>query len=302
MAESNYHQPYDHCYLCQNLLKMKYFFTTVLIVFVLLMACQSETKDKPGKTVPPEKQGDAVVTTSTDDQEAIITFQPKTGDLKPMEVNMSEATVTNGNDTDLTPEEKEKILEKRRAKTAFNNGLQYYREENMTEAIKSFIQVLELDPNNDKAYFNLGKIYAMQNQPDLALSYYEDAIRYNPSDSGSLVGVGMIYFKRGDLAKAMDYYNRAIQVAPKYGLAYYNRGTVAGQLKDYAASISDLTNSIRYEPNNDKAYMNRGLAFFYTKQHDQACTDWKKAAEMGNPEAVKAVDIYCNPSKPQENK
>ncbi|PIY34150.1 MAG: hypothetical protein COZ08_03470, partial [Bacteroidetes bacterium CG_4_10_14_3_um_filter_42_6] len=104
MAESNYHQAFDHCYLCQNLLKMKYFFTTILIGLVLLMACQSETKDKPKKTVLAEKQGDAVVTTSTDDQEAIITFQPKSGSSKPMEVNMAETPLTKGNDTDLTPE------------------------------------------------------------------------------------------------------------------------------------------------------------------------------------------------------
>ncbi|MFA5417094.1 MAG: tetratricopeptide repeat protein [Bacteroidales bacterium] len=279
---------------------MKYLFTITVVALMLMVSCQSNNKAENKETQ--QKLSKTSVTAKADDNTAEITLHPENPGMNPMEVNMSEATVKTGGGQEPTPEEKEKNLQKRRAKTAFNNGMQYYQQGELDEAIKAFKNVLELDENNDKAYYNIGKIYAMQNQPDLALSYYQDAVKYNPNDSASLVGIGMIYFNKGDLQKANNYYNQAIQVAPKYALAYYNRGTVNGQMKNYQASLSDLDNAIKFEPNNDKSYMNRGLAYFYLNDRDKACIDWEKAAEMGNEEAKKAISIYCTPKKPGENK
>jgi Flp pilus assembly protein TadD len=66
--------------------------------------------------------------------------------------------------------------------------------------------------------------------------------------------------------------------------------------------LSDLNLAVKFDPTNNQAFMNRGMAYFYLKDREKACIDWKKAAEMGNEEAKKAVSIYCTPKKPGENK
>jgi len=274
---------------------MKQLVLFILVGMVLLSSCQNSDKTNTENAGVKET---GVNVTINENNEAVIVIPDETAGEKPIPIGLARDTIIpSGNDNDLTPEEKERRLELRRAKTAFNNGMQYYQEGNYPEAINAFKMVLQMDETNDKAFFNLGKIYAMQGQPELSLSYYEDAVRLNPNDSASWLGIGMIYYNRGDFENALKYYNRSIEAGPGYALAYYNRGTVAGQSKNYAESIADLTTAIRLDPNSDQAYMNRGLAYYYSKQTDKACLDWNKAAELGNPEAIKAVSLYCTDKK-----
>ncbi len=185
------------------------------------------------------------------------------------------------------------LLPMRRARTAFNNGIQYYKSGELEEASDAFKLSLTYKADNDKAYYNLGKIYYDLGQKDLSLSFYEDAININPEDSASITAAGLIYFEKGDYPKALQLYNMAIETAPAYGLAYYNRGTLLGQQKQYDKALSDLNMSIKYDTANPNAYMNRGLAFFYMKRQDEACRDWNKAAAMGLESATKALGFYC---------
>ncbi len=274
---------------------MKQLFLFLFSGIILLSSCENTKKNTEDN--PSDEKTGVNVTINENNEAVIVMPESKTGEkAKPLGL-ARDTTIQAGNENELTPEEKERRLELRRAKTAFNNGMQYYQEGSYEQAIDAFKMVLQMDENNDKAFFNLGKIYAMQGQPDLALSYYEDAVRLNPNDSASLLGIGMYYYNLGDFNNALSYYNRSIEAGPGYAMAYYNRGTVSGQMKNYAESLADLTKAIELDPNNDQAYMNRGLAYFYSKKNDMACLDWKKAAEMGNPEAVKAVGLYCTDKK-----
>ncbi len=195
------------------------------------------------------------------------------------------------------PNAEGQALRLRRAHTQFNNGTKYYKDGEIQKAIDAFKTSLEYKPDNDKAFYNLGKIYYDMGQKDLALSYYSDAVSINENDSVSLLGIGLIYYERGKYPEALEYYNRAIDVAPTYAMAYFNRGTMLGQNRQYEQSLSDLTNAIKYEPEFSDSYVNRGLAYFYIKDMDNACKDWKKAAEMGNKKGQDAVRIYCSDDK-----
>lgn len=189
-----------------------------------------------------------------------------------------------------TPFENQK---KRNAMIAYNQGIQFYQKGDLESALEQFKKSLENDPDNGNTSHYLARIYYDMGQKQLALSYYKDAARFNENDSVSTLGIGQVYFDMGDQKNAMMYYNRALEMAPNYALAYYNRGTLLGMQNKYIDALDDLNKSIDLDTTNGNAFVNRGLAYFYLKQMNSACRDWRKAAKMGFEKAQKAVDQYC---------
>ncbi len=283
-------------------------FIILLLVLPLFFACDSNTKGTDNTDTVVTEETDKPVDVVTDGQGKLKMTINK--DAKPEE-NTSDNNIPEG--TEAIPglksasgeegavretiDNEDEALNVKRAHTQFNNGITYYKEKNLTEAIKAFKTSLEYKSDNDKAFYNLGKIYYELGQKDLALSYYKDAVEINPNDTVSMLGVGLIYYEKTNYPEALKYYNQVLDIAPKFSIAYFNRGTMLGQNKQYDQSLEDLTNSIKYDPSNSEAFINRGLAHFYMKNLDLACEDWKKAEAMGNPKGKDAVKIYCSGDK-----
>ena len=67
-------------------------------------------------------------------------------------------------------------------------------------------------------------------------------------------------------------------------------------LKNYYASISDYNKVIEIDPDNPKisdAYYNRGLSKEKIGDRKGACSDWRKASELGDEDAAKWVRDQC---------
>ncbi len=263
---------------------MKQLFILVL-AFSIFTACNSDVaknqSDNKEKTTA-QPQENEMISKKEEDEKGLNNIAPA------IESATGEKPIEGGD-----PEAEDESLRLRRAQTQFKNGTVYYKDGEIQKAIDAFKLSLEYKADNDRAFYNLGKIYYEQGQKDLAITYYQDAVNINENDSLSLLGIGLILYEKAKYPEALEYYNRAIDVAPQYAMAYFNRGTMLGQNRQYEQSLSDLTNAIKYDPEFSESYINRGLAYFYKKDLDNACKDWQKAADMGNPKGVEAVNIYC---------
>ena len=63
--------------------------------------------------------------------------------------------------------------------------------------------------------------------------------------------------------------------------AYNNRGSLYIQQKQYEEAIQDFNTAIKTNPNYGTAYANRGIAYEYSVNMLNACSDWRKAGELG---------------------
>ena len=257
--------------------KMKQIFIAV-IVLVVVSSCGNSQAEKETKV----ESTNEVIKVEDDAGKEFPTTDTTVS--KPLELQAS---------VEETEEDKERKLNIKRARTAIRNGVEYFKNGEMDKAKDAFKLVLEYTPEDSRACHYLGKIYYGFGQKEIALSYYEDAVQFNPEDSASMVGAGLILFEQKDYNGAIEYYNMAIKIAPRYALAFYNRGTLLGYQKNYGAALTDMNRAIEIEPENPKYYMNRGLANYYLERHQRACDDWEKAALLGNAEAQKALDLYC---------
>jgi hypothetical protein len=57
--------------------------------------------------------------------------------------------------------------------------------------------------------------------------------------------------------------------------------------------LSDFTKAIELNPEFSPAYINRGGCKYILYDVNGACSDWNKAAQLGNKEAEELKKKYC---------
>lgn len=65
--------------------------------------------------------------------------------------------------------------------------------------------------------------------------------------------------------------------------AYYLRGCARINAKKYNDAIDDFEKAIELKPDYADAYFNMGITYFYLKETDKACENYRLAEKYGRP-------------------
>lgn len=191
------------------------------------------------------------------------------------------------------------------AGTALENG-------ELEKALKYINRSINLNQEYAEAYFWRGFIYReFGNQPpelkdvkppwdknfdsetdkkrtDLKLKYYiqaigdfNEAIRLETKISAYYFIRGNTYCEINQYHQAIKDYDKVISIDPNFAGAWLNRGTAYNELGGYYEAIDDLNHAIRLIPNEPKCYRSRGTAYLKLNKRKYACSDFKKACELG---------------------
>ena len=114
-----------------------------------------------------------------------------------------------------------------------------------------------------------------------------------------LLRKGYDCIQKGDYGCAIADFTKAIEIKPKFAEAYIGRGAawhskgdndgyvalergeILFDLSDYDCAIADFTKAIELNPKIAQAYDFRGDAWAQKGDIGQACTDWRRACEIG---------------------
>lgn len=130
------------------------------------------------------------------------------------------------------------------------------------------------------AFADLNK--AIKAKPDYADAYYHKGY--------------LMITAQNDVQGALMNIDSAIILNPAFVLAYNNRGIIRQTYKnDTLGAFSDFNKSIEVQPlANPTPYLYRGLYYLNKGQKNEACSDWKIAAEQGNAQAASFIQSNCN--------
>jgi Tfp pilus assembly protein PilF len=73
-----------------------------------------------------------------------------------------------------------------------------------------------------------------------------------------------------------------------------NMASVYIKKKDYKSAVDWANKAIQADAKCGAAYLNRGIAKQMLKDEDGACTDWKKASELGVAEGKNYSAGLCD--------
>jgi tetratricopeptide (TPR) repeat protein len=125
----------------------------------------------------------------------------------------------------------------------FEQGVDQYRDGNLSGALVSWSLVLSLNPRNAEAYFSRAVVKNELHVWKAALRDYDEALRLSPDYIGALTNRGSLRDDHGDHAGAIGDYNRAIALAgdrdSNKAMAYFNRGNAKLHLRDLGGARDD---------------------------------------------------------------
>jgi tetratricopeptide (TPR) repeat protein len=90
------------------------------------------------------------------------------------------------------------------------------------EAIRTYLQVLELQPNHAAAHINLGTLYYNRQDFPASERHYRDAVAADPSYALAYFDLGNVLDETGRVNEAVTAYKTATRLAPTYADAHYN--------------------------------------------------------------------------------
>jgi tetratricopeptide (TPR) repeat protein len=126
-----------------------------------------------------------------------------------------------------------------KAQAIHQRGYDYYKQKDYNNAIASYSEAIQLDPNNSQLYFNRGIAFRELRQYQEALQDFRKAVELDPTDTGAYDNLGWIHAQMGQFDKSIDYYTKTIEIKPQDGGAYYNRGGSYYRKGDLDSALKD---------------------------------------------------------------
>ena len=169
-------------------------------------------------------------------------------------------------------------------------GLRLLYDKDYNGAIKTFNEVLELDPYNYKSYNNRGCIYDYLGQHEKAIKDYSKSIELNPNEFTMYINRGLTYHSMKQYKLAIQDFDKAIQFKPNFYVTYTHRANIYFDLKQYEQAIQDFDKAIQLNPNDYSIYFSRGCSYCQIKNYKKAINDFDDVLQL-NPKFAFAYQL-----------
>jgi tetratricopeptide (TPR) repeat protein len=126
-------------------------------------------------------------------------------------------------------------------------------EQDVTEAIKSFRRVLELQPRHTLARYNLALVLQRADRLPEALDELGRALAIDPRPEVHYT-LGVIYWHQGELDRAVSALRAAVAAQPDYADAHFALGAVLKAKRDWDGAAASLRRAIALRPDLSAAH------------------------------------------------
>jgi tetratricopeptide (TPR) repeat protein len=171
-------------------------------------------------------------------------------------------------------------------------GAAWYSHGSYDEAVQSFCEASDLNPNDPNPYLFLGKLQAVENAPSAALD--ERLARFvslQPQNAWANYYYAVNLQKRWKSAEDIKGVDRvkalletAIRLDPKLGLAYLQLGIVYSEQKDFPKAISALQQAIAVAPQLEKAHYRLAQLYRLGGETSKAQAELQEYEKISNQE------------------
>jgi tetratricopeptide (TPR) repeat protein len=149
---------------------------------------------------------------------------------------------------------KRKNLDFKAINDAFSKAELLYSKNDLDAAMRGFIFVLSLHPENTEATNKLGLIYLKKGMLNKAETTFRQLVEMDAKNPIYYSNLGLAYYSQGKLEEARENYEKAIQLDPRKASRYINLGQVCVDLKDWKKAIRAYSKAIELTPKNLDLY------------------------------------------------
>ena len=150
----------------------------------------------------------------------------------------------------------------------------------ISDALKSFHKVKDLNPSFADGYNNLGVVYRELDDLDNALEYFNKAIALKPNFAFAYNNRGLIFKDKGKNDHALADYQKALSLDPSYADPYNNIGIIKGKQGDQKVALEFFMKALKLNPNNFETYNNIGTVKLEKLELEEALKIFEKSIAL----------------------
>ncbi|MCH5295612.1 MAG: tetratricopeptide repeat protein [Treponema sp.] len=153
-----------------------------------------------------------------------------------------------------------------------------YQKYNESEnALKEYLLLTKLEPQNAENDYNVGKLYEQQGKAPLAMGFYQKALTVNKKHAKSWTAIGYLLYRSKQYGEAKKAIDTSIKLNPENYSNYYYLGKILKDNKDLSGACKALEKAQRDPAFRQKALIERGSCLMLAGQTDQAITEYENA-------------------------
>jgi tetratricopeptide (TPR) repeat protein len=163
----------------------------------------------------------------------------------------------------------------------------YLHENRLPDAEEFAARALRIDPQNARAHNTMGLIRSRQGNERAAEAHLRTAIKLDGQFAEAYNNLGSVLADQGRLDEAGKLFGEAIGIDGKFAEAHLNLGSVYAAQNDVAKAISHYQTALKFHPDYVDAYNNLGTMFARRGDLARAVDYYREALRVDpqNPDA-----------------
>jgi tetratricopeptide (TPR) repeat protein len=138
------------------------------------------------------------------------------------------------------------------------------------DAVKTYKQMVQLNPSDDRAHLKLGNIYFRSSQYKEAEQEYTQAVRINPGSAENRYALALSYLATGKYREAELQSRSVIQITPRDSNGYDALGQALRKQERFDDAVLQFKKAISLDKKNADAYLDLGYTYADMKKLDEA--------------------------------
>lgn len=143
----------------------------------------------------------------------------------------------------------------------------------LEEAQKEFLLILNLRPDDFHYYYNIGEIFYQRHYKDNAAAYFQKTLDHNPSHAPSLFRMGEILYENKRPSDAMLKMKACLKADSTYHRAHYYIGMAYLDSRNYLQAISEFEQSIKDSEYRLRSLYQKGRALVESNNIDKGIVE-----------------------------
>jgi tetratricopeptide (TPR) repeat protein len=197
-------------------------------------------------------------------------------------------------------------------------GFDNYQQQNYSGAVTDFTKAINAQPSNQNFYTMRGTAYEDMGNDTEAAKDFSKTLELHPGDFVAAYRLGMVYFRKKDFENAVKCLKVAFDNSLDSDLSHIgignnnilfvhkkiisgNLGNFLIQLKRFEEGFKYLDEAIRIDPQYANPYLAKGMAYAQMGKPKDGIPYLKKAIQLGNTQAGKALEMLEQLAQENEN-
>lgn len=153
------------------------------------------------------------------------------------------------------------------------------------EALKEFILLIKIEPNDPENYYQAGFIFEERAKTDQAVKFYKKCLELSPNHSNTHLRLGLLYYRAKRNLEAKQELETALRSSPdNYGANFY-LGRILKENHDYNGALLAFERSMKDPDLKVKSLVERGSCYMSLKNFDRAQSELERAIKLATDDS-----------------